>query len=181
MWEAIASAVSMPSIGGTTTVIVCNSNHWAIGAYVYIDGLGFMQIIGRVGVTGLAMVNTGVLVNSSPGTVAPEGSIMFQVGPPNPYKIVSPVTQNVQVLSGQEEAIDMTSGNDDEELTTVTYQVPFGAAVNPIVVLTVDVDSDLANLFSVYVRDADYLGFKIYGCNDFPVDRTVNINWIAIG
>ena len=181
MWAPLVSAFGMPSVGGTSTAVICNSNHWAIGAYAWIEGLGFLLILGRVGVTGLALQNTGVVGNAIPGTVAPEANSIIQMGPPNAYAVMNPNETGQLIQRGQEQTLTMNLGVKDELLATVVYLTPYGGTVNPVVVLSVDKDDDMGELFSVYVRDADNLGFLIYGSNAFAGNEDVNVNWIAIG
>jgi hypothetical protein len=181
MWESIGSDFGVPSVGGTGTLVVCNSNHYGIGAWVYLVGAGYFQILGRMGITGLVVQNLGTIGNVVPGTVISQGSVVIQKSPLSGYVPVMPNDQNQFIQRGQETALTMTAGVKNEALATVTFPTEFDSAIEPIIVLTVDKDDDMDELFSVYVRDVAYNEFKIYGSNDFSGDEDVNINWIAIG
>jgi hypothetical protein len=92
-----------------------------------------------------------------------------------------PNDQDQFIQRGQEQTVTMTAGTDDEELVTITFPTEFDSSVTPVVVISVDKDDDMGELFAVYVRDVTYQEFKVYGSNDFAGDEDVNINWIAIG
>lgn len=87
-FENLQSSFTMPAIGDQVTLKVEDSGRYAIGASVWINGIGFLDIVGISDSTTLYLQNNGAEGNEIQGTSVPIGSV-FSFSPPRPVQVVA--------------------------------------------------------------------------------------------
>jgi len=89
MWEELADDFTIPAIGGSGNITVCNSAQYAIGAYVWLrdsdgDG-GLFEVVARPNTQTLTIQNNGTTGNSVATTVINAETPIVQTVPPFNY------------------------------------------------------------------------------------------------
>jgi hypothetical protein len=85
LWEETTDDFTIPAVGASDDIPVCNPLNYAMGAYVWLfDGTdaGVFEITDNTGVGVITVKNNGTLGNSAPAVVIDEPAILIQVAPP---------------------------------------------------------------------------------------------------
>ena len=83
-WEPLQEDFVMPAVSGAGVISVCNSSQYAIGANVWIAGLGYLTVTGRPNANSVTIQNDGFYNNAAPGAVAATGAPAVHCPPPVP-------------------------------------------------------------------------------------------------
>ena len=81
-WEPLASDFTVPAVGGSAVIAVCNSAEYAIGAYVWISGAGWFEIVGRPNVNTITVQNNGSDDNIGAGAIIAAAEPVVHCAPP---------------------------------------------------------------------------------------------------
>lgn len=80
-WALITADAVMPAIGADVTVSVTN-NQWApAGLIVFIETIGYFEVVSQGGSTSLTLTNLGYLGNAAPGSSIDLGFTITPAGP----------------------------------------------------------------------------------------------------
>ena len=119
MWEALVAAFTVPAIGGSGVIEVCNSAQYAIGAYVWIIGSGFFEVIGRPNTQTLTIQNNGTVGNAVPTTVIVVDTPFIQCAAR--YFLPDLILQALLCVVGSQPTI--TVSDEAADVVTVTVQM----------------------------------------------------------
>jgi hypothetical protein len=75
-FELLTAAFVMPLVGESLGITVEKSSRYAVGQYVWISGIGYLEIVALSGTTQIIVRNNNSQGNNAPGTVAPTGSCL---------------------------------------------------------------------------------------------------------
>jgi len=132
---------TVPASSGSAVVSVCNSAQYAIGAYVWIDGAGFFEVIARPNANAISVQNNGTTGNSTAGTAVAAGAAIVHMPPP----------ETSRWLEGSDTWDPGSIADGDEEAKEVTVT---GAALGDFVLVSFSLDvADLAIVGSVTAAD----------------------------
>lgn len=141
MLEELDDDFTVPAVAGTAVIAVCNSAHYAVGAFVWIAGGGLFEITGRPNANSITVRNNGQTGNAAVGTVIAEGAAFVHtvVQEPNRWLEASDTWDPGSIADGDEATKDVT----------VT-----GAALGDFVLASFSLDvADLALVAAVTAAD----------------------------
>lgn len=140
-FETTDSTFTVPAVGGSAVVGVCNSAQYAIGAYVWIDGAGFFEVIARPNANAISVQNNGTTGNSAVSTAVSSGAAIVHCPPP----------EKIRWLEAEDTWDPGSIADGDEEATEITVT---GAALGDFVLVSFSLDvSDLALVGAVTAAD----------------------------
>lgn len=105
MWEALETDFTVPGIGGTADIAVCNSDQYAVGACVWIYGAGVFEITAKPNSTSIRVLNNGAFGNAAPTSVIGQGNVFVHFPPPERVTAI------------------VTVSDEDTNVVTVTIQM----------------------------------------------------------
>jgi len=141
MWEALEEDFTMPAVGATAVIAVCNSAHYVTNAYIYLEGAGFLKITAKPNSESITVENTGVDGNEDALTVAPADNKFIHLPP----------IREFEFLTGSDTWDPGNIGNGAEEAKEITVT---GAALGDFVLVAFSLDvADLALVGAVTAAD----------------------------
>ena len=76
MFDTLINAFTMPAVANSIAVAVETPANYAIGMWVYIVGIGYLEVT-SVGATTITLKNTGNSSNAAPGVSVSDGTVMI--------------------------------------------------------------------------------------------------------
>jgi hypothetical protein len=117
-WEALEADFTVPAVTGTADIAVCNSSHWGVGAYVWIQGAGFFEITSRPNTTSIRVQNNGHAQNAAPTSVIGAGALIVHR---TPMMLTEAIVDAIMGAVGAQPTI--TVSDEDTNVVTVTIQM----------------------------------------------------------
>lgn len=109
-FEPLSTDFTVPAVSGTAILTVCNSAQYSLGAYVWIQGAGFFEVISRPNSTTISIQNNGTPGNVAPTSVIGSGAAIVHTPPPEKSRwLEADDTWNPgSILAGNMEAVEIT-------------------------------------------------------------------------
>jgi len=110
MWEALTEEFTMPASGASTSIPVCDSSQYATGGYVWIEGIGYLEVTGKPNSLYITVRKNDETGNADAAETAAVGDIMIHCPPPEKSRWLegSATWDPGSIADGDEEAQEVT-------------------------------------------------------------------------
>ena len=177
-FELLQESFVIPSVGESCTLLVADSTKYADGQYVWINGIGFLAVIGTPDSTHLYVQNNSSAGNSAAGTAVPIGTVMSASIPVPSGIDTSAFFPSASIQYGVVSRITLSTNNFATP-HAVVFDTPFVSAPS-VVLLSIHSSTNAGSVgpTQVYSSGITATGFNIVW--DSNITSVVDIHWVAL-